>query len=158
MGVSDRIVVMSRGRIEQIGTPAEIYERPASPFVAGFIGHSTRFDAIVDSPAGMIVAGGVRLAADAARPLLYGARVTCFIRPEHVRLDRRDAAPPGAITARVTGLEFLGPVCRLSLEAGSLRLLAAVVPSDLAMLGAVPGVELAASLPPDQMMVFPEDV
>lgn len=158
MGVSDRIVVMSRGRIEQIGTPAEIYERPASPFVAGFIGHSTRFDAVVDSPPGMLVAGDVRLAADAAWPLLYGTRVTCFIRPEHVRLDRTDAASPGAIRARVTGLEFLGPVCRLSLDAGPLRLLAAIVPSDLAQLGAVPGAELAAVLPPEHLMVFAEDV
>ena len=158
MCVSDRIVVMSRGRIEQIGTPAEIYERPASPFVAGFIGHSTRFDAVVDSPAGMVVAGDIRLAADAARPLLYGARVTCFIRPEHVRLDRAEAGTPDAIRARVTGFEFLGPVCRLSLEAGALRLLAAVVPSDLALLGAVPGAELAATLPPEHLMVFGEYV
>ena len=158
MGVSDRIVVMSRGRIEQIGTPAEIYDRPATPFVAGFIGHSTRFDAVVDSPPGMLVAGDLRLAAEAARPLLYGTRVTCFIRPEHVRLDRVDVAPPGAITARVTGLEFLGPVCRLSLEAGALRLLAAIVPSDLATLGAVPGADLAVTLPPGHLMVFAEDV
>jgi iron(III) transport system ATP-binding protein len=158
MGVSDRIVVMSRGRIEQIGTPAEIYDRPATPFVAGFIGHSTRFDAVVDSPPGMLVAGDVRLAAEAARPLLYGARVTCFIRPEHVRVERADAAPPGAIRACVTGLEFLGPVCRLSLEAGPLRLLASIVPSDLMALEAMPGAELAATLPPEHLMVFAEDV
>ncbi len=93
MGVSDRIVVMSRGRIEQIGTPAEIYDRPASPFVAGFIGHSTHFDAVVDSPAGIVVAGGLRIAAEAARPLLFGARVTCFVRPEHISLRTPDAAP-----------------------------------------------------------------
>ena len=58
----------------------------------------------------------------------------------------------------MTGLEFLGPVCRLSLEAGPLRLLAAVVPSDLAALGALPGAELAATLPPEHLMVFVEDV
>jgi iron(III) transport system ATP-binding protein len=158
MGVSDRIVVMSRGRIEQIGTPAQIYDRPASPFVAGFIGHSSRFEAVVDSPPGMIVAAGQRLQAEAARPLLYGARVTCFIRPEHMRLDRPDAAPPGALMARVTGLEFLGSVCRLSLEAGPLRLLAAVAPADLVALGAAPGAELSATLPPERLLVFPEDV
>ncbi len=50
MGVSDRIVVMSNGRIEQIGTPAQVYDTPASPFVAGFIGHSSRFDAVVIPP------------------------------------------------------------------------------------------------------------
>lgn len=158
MGVSDRIVVMSRGRIEQIGTPAEIYDRPASPFVASFIGHSSQFDAVVDSPAGIVVAGGLRLAAEAARPLLFGARVTCFVRPEHIRLHRADAAPPMALQARVTGLEFLGPVCRLSLEAGPLRLLAAVAPAELMALEAVPGAPVAASLPAERIMVFAEDV
>ncbi len=157
MGVSDRIVVMSRGRIEQIGTPAEIYDRPASPFVAGFIGHSTHFDAVVDSPAGIVVAGGLRIAAEAARPLLFGARVTCFVRPEHISLRTPDAAPPGALAARVTGTEFLGPVCRLSLEAGPLRLLAAVSPQELAALNAVPGADVAATLPADRIMVFAED-
>ncbi|WP_198376811.1 ABC transporter ATP-binding protein [Neoroseomonas rubea] len=158
MGVSDRIVVMSRGRIEQIGTPAEIYDRPASPFVAGFIGHSTRFEAVVDSPPGVLVSGGVRLRADAARPLLFGTRVTCFIRPEHLRIDRGDEAPPGSIVARVTGLEFLGPVCRLSLEAGPLRLLATIAPADLVVLEAIPGAEVAATLPPERLMVFIDDV
>ncbi len=155
MGVSDRIVVMSRGRIEQIGTPAEIYDRPASPFVASFIGHSTHFDAVIDSPAGFVVAGGVRIAADAARPLLFGARVTCFVRPEHVSLHRAEAAPPGALPARVTGMEFLGPICRLSLEAGPLRLLAAVAPAQLE---ALQGGAVAATLPADRIMVFAEDV
>jgi iron(III) transport system ATP-binding protein len=158
MGVSDRIVVMSRGRIEQIGTPAEIYDRPASPFVAGFIGHSTHFEATVDSPAGMVVANGMRIAAEAARSILYGARVMCFVRPEHVRLHRADAAPPGALPASVTGIEFLGPVCRLSLEAGPLRLLAALPPADLAMLEALPGAAVAVSLPAERIMVFAEDV
>jgi iron(III) transport system ATP-binding protein len=158
MGVSDRIVVMSRGRIEQIGTPAEIYDRPASPFVASFIGHSSHFDAVVDSPAGIVVAGGLRIAAEAARKLLFGARVTCFVRPEHVRLHRADAAPPEALQARVTGLEFLGPTCRISLEAGPLRLLAAVAPAELLALEATPGAPVAASLPSERVMVFAEDV
>jgi iron(III) transport system ATP-binding protein len=101
MGVSDRIVVMSRGRIEQVGTPEESLRRPASAFVAGFVGRSSRFDAI----GGFARPACSRrrrcpIAAYAARPLLYGARVTCFIRPEHVRLDRADAAPAGAIMMR----------------------------------------------------------
>ncbi|WP_230165210.1 putative 2-aminoethylphosphonate ABC transporter ATP-binding protein [Roseomonas sp. CECT 9278] len=158
MGVSDRIVVMSRGRIEQIGTPADIYDRPASPFVASFIGHSTHFDAVVDSSVGMVLAHGVRIAAQAARPLLYGARVKCFVRPEHVRLHRGDGAPAGALTARVTGMEFLGPVCRVSLEAGRLHLLAAVPPAELAALDIGPGSVVEASLPAERVMVFAEDV
>jgi iron(III) transport system ATP-binding protein len=158
MGVSDRIVVMSRGRIEQIGTPAEVYDTPATPFVASFIGHSSRFEAVVDSPPGSIVARGHRLGASAARPLLYGARVTAFIRPEHVTLHRADAAPPGALAGRVTALEYLGAVCRVALEADGLSLLATVAPAEIAVLEATPGAAVAAVLPPDRLMVFPEDV
>jgi iron(III) transport system ATP-binding protein len=157
MGVSDRIVVMSNGRIEQIGTPALVYDTPASRFVAGFIGHASHFDAVVDSPAGMIVAAGQRLHAIAAQSLLYGSRIACFIRPEHVRLDRADRAPPGALPAVVTGVEFLGAACRVSLEAGPLRLLAALAPADLAVLEATPGAALVASLPPERVMVFADD-
>ena len=158
LGVSDRIVVMSRGRIEQVGTPAEIYDNPASPFVAGFVGHSSRIEAVVDTPPGIIIASGVKLVAEATRPLLYGARVTCFIRPEHVRLEPLAEAPAGALTAVVTGLEYLGPVVRLSLEAGPLRLLAAVSPGEFAALEVMPGAEFAVSLPPEHLMVFVEDV
>jgi len=158
LGVSDRIVVMSRGRIEQVGTPAEIYDRPASPFVASFVGHSSRIEAVVDTPPGLVVAHGVRLQAEAARSLLYGTRVTCFIRPEHVRLTPLVEAPSGALTATVTGLEYLGPVVRLSLEAGPLALLAAVSPGAFAALEVQPGAAFAVTLPPEHLMVFVEDV
>jgi iron(III) transport system ATP-binding protein len=157
MGVSDRVVVMSRGRIEQIGTPAEVYDTPVTPFVAGFIGHSSRFEAVVDSPPGKIIARGHRLVAEAARPMLYGDRVTVFIRPEHVTLHRADAAPAGALHGRVTALEYLGPVCRISLEADGLNLLATVAPADIAVLEAAPGSAVAALLPADRLMVFAED-
>ncbi|MBR0680383.1 ATP-binding cassette domain-containing protein [Roseomonas eburnea] len=158
LGVSDRIVVMSRGRIEQIGTPAEVYDRPASPFVAGFIGHSSRFEAMVDSPAGSILAQGIRLQAEAARHLLYGSRVLVFVRPEHVALHPASAAPPGALPAQVTGLEFLGPVCRVSLQAGPLALMASAAPAELMDLAAEPSAQIAVTLPPERLMVFPEDV
>ncbi|MBR0649609.1 ATP-binding cassette domain-containing protein [Roseomonas terrae] len=158
MSVSDRIVVMSRGRIEQIGSPAEIYTQPATPFVASFVGHSSRIEAVVDTPPGTVVAQGVRLPATGARLMLYGARVVCFIRPEHVRLHPHDAAPAGALMATVTGLEFLGPVVRLSLEAGPLRLLASIPPADLAALGSLADGKVAVTLPPEHLLVFPDDV
>ncbi|HWT09081.1 MAG TPA: putative 2-aminoethylphosphonate ABC transporter ATP-binding protein [Roseomonas sp.] len=158
MGVSDRIVVMSRGRIEQVGTPAEIYDAPATRFVAGFVGHSSRFDAVVDAPAGLLAAHGLRLRADAARPLLYGTRVLVFIRPEHVALHRLTEAPPEALPARVTAIEFLGPVCRLSLNLGTLTLSAAATPGEVLALAAMPGGQVAVTIPPDRPMVFAEDV
>ena len=98
------------------------------------------------------------LHAEPARSLLYGTRVTCFIRPEHVRLTPLAEAPPGALAATVTGLEYLGPVVRLSLEAGPLALLAAVSPGAFAALETQPGATFAVTLPPEHLMVFVEDV
>ncbi|WP_255569131.1 ABC transporter ATP-binding protein [Neoroseomonas alba] len=158
LGISDRVVVMSRGRIAQVGTPAEIYDSPADPFVAGFVGRASRIEAVVDSPPGMLQAGPHRLMAEAARPLLFGTRVLCFLRPEHLRLHKRDAAPAGSLPAMVTGVEFLGPICRIALEARPLRLLATVTPEVLASLEAQPGATLAASLPAEHLMVFPDEI
>jgi len=158
MGVSDRVVVMSRGRIEQVGTPEDIYARPASAFVAGFVGRSSHFDAVVEAPPGLIIAEGHRLPCDPARPLLYGTRVRVFIRPEDVRLGPAATALPGAIEAQVTHLEFLGPVCRLSLEAGGLRLEADCAPDQVRALGAIPGAVLPLAVPAEHVMVFPNDV
>jgi iron(III) transport system ATP-binding protein len=158
MGVSDRVVVMSRGRIEQIGTPEAIYRAPATPFVAGFVGRSARFEAVVDTPAGMLQADGLRIAADAARTLLYGARAQIFIRPEDVRLGAEARAMPGAFEAEVTHLEFLGPVCRLTLEVGRRALEADVSPDQVQALEAAPGRRLDVAIPADRVLVYQTDV
>ena len=68
LAVSDHVAVMYRGRIEQIGPPAEMYSRPATPFVAEFIGTMNRLEAtIADSSTGTVEHGGVTLTVDAAR-------------------------------------------------------------------------------------------
>jgi iron(III) transport system ATP-binding protein len=157
MGVSDRIVVMSRGRVEQVGTPEEVYSRPASAFVAGFVGRSSAFDATVEATPGTLALGRMLLPAEAARGMLYGNKVRAFIRPEHVRLGDAAAALPGAVTMEVSHLEFLGANCRLSLEHGPLRIEADVAPETARELGAVPGASIIAALPAEHLMVFAAD-
>ncbi len=94
LAVSDRIVVMKMGQIAQIGTPAELYERPASAFVADFIGDANLIEGQV--------AGGVFSAAHLALPVgAPDGRFTATIRPERIRL-----APGGA--ARVVSASYLG--------------------------------------------------
>jgi ABC-type sugar transport system ATPase subunit len=109
MTLADRIVVLRAGRIEQIGTPLDLYNRPANIFVAGFIG-SPRMNLL---PATIVAAdGGSRLrisGRDIAMPsgfsgLAAGADVTLGVRPEHI-----DTAPgPDAIVAAVDLVEHLG--------------------------------------------------
>ena len=154
LSVSDRIVVMSQGRIEQIGTPEEIYGAPATPFVAGFVGRSARFSAKIHTPAGQITSHGLVLPAMAAAPLLYGEEVEAFIRPEDVELFPLSAQSAGSFEARITGLEFLGPVCRVSLEANGLRFEADIAPSVAAAFDTSPGARLLARFRPERLMVF----
>jgi len=154
LSVSDRIVVMSQGRIEQIGTPEEIYGAPATPFVASFVGGSAHFSAKIHTPAGQITSHGLVLPAMAAAPLLYGEEVEAFIRPEDVELFPLSAQSAGSFEARITGLEFLGPVCRVSLEANGLRFEADIAPSEAAAFDTSPGARLLARFRSERLMVF----
>jgi len=122
--MSDRIAVMNAGSIEQIGTPAEIYDRPATVFVAGFIGRANLWRA---RPTGRGSAGrleisalGSTLWAQAGAGVGAGNDpVTLMVRPERVRVSTPDAVPADGATvaATVTDLTFQGPVLRLSLRA-----------------------------------------
>jgi spermidine/putrescine transport system ATP-binding protein len=88
--MSDRIAVMNEGRILQLGTPAEIYERPRSRFVADFIGQTNFLDVDVDSGDGKLVAatlpGSGSLRARAADGMPIAGRMTLAIRPEKISL------------------------------------------------------------------------
>ena len=157
LSVSDRIVVMSQGRIEQIGTPEEVYSQPASAFIAGFIGRSAHFTAKVHTPSGHIAFKDLVMPASAAGHLLYGEAVEVFIRPEDVELTTTADQGAACFSATVTGCEFLGPVCRIALEARGLRFEADVPPATFAELKAHPGSELMSRFRPDRLLIFPSN-
>jgi len=120
LALSDRIVVMSNGRIEQIGSPREIYERPANTFVADFIGGSNLIDAVVvGAEAGATVIrtkGGLILRA-AHKACSVGDRVVAMIRPERVRLlADGEAVPDNRLNARIKALTYLGQDFHLSID------------------------------------------
>ncbi|WP_377290718.1 ABC transporter ATP-binding protein [Rhizobium sp. SG2393] len=92
--MSDRIAVMSSGKILQVGSPHDIYDRPADRFVADFIGETNFLAARVIQPgeggAEVELAGGLRLKASAAPGLSAGEAATVVVRPEHASLSRPD--------------------------------------------------------------------
>ncbi|MGI3165402.1 ABC transporter ATP-binding protein [Pseudooceanicola sp. 200-1SW] len=92
MSMSDRIVVFSNGAIEQAAAPLDIYHRPATRFVADFIGESNLVEAtITDAAAGRAdsaILGAVDFATEGQPPLSDGQEVTLLIRPEHLKLSR----------------------------------------------------------------------
>jgi multiple sugar transport system ATP-binding protein len=121
MTLGQKIVVFNGGRIEQAGTPFELYERPANLFVAGFLG-SPRMNFLETSLVGeegaivtVRLAGGahVEVAADAADAAV-GAKVTLGVRPEHLRLLRAEGGDGHAAASGIPGIvnlvEYLGDV------------------------------------------------
>ncbi len=120
MTLADKIVVLNGGRVEQVGSPRELYERPASRFVAGFLGsprmnflaarlHAPGETSLVDTP----VLGMTSLPFDSSN-LAADAPLSLGIRPEHVSLK----AAQGTAGIVVTGVEYLGSETYVHLDTG----------------------------------------
>jgi spermidine/putrescine transport system ATP-binding protein len=115
MTMADRIAVLDQGRIEQLGTPQEIYRRPASRFVADFIGHANFLDVTVDGDSAT-VADGTKVPCAGGRP---AGPATLMLRPEALRLSDPGAAPPGALVGRTVQSAFLGAQVRVNVASDS---------------------------------------
>jgi len=120
LSISDRVAVMSEGRVEQLGTPAQIYSGPRTAFVANFVGTMNKLEATVISREDRTVrCGPVTLSVpDPTFSHAPGETVELFIRPEDVRLEllsNGGSPPAGLFEGRVTSLTFLGPVTRVGL-------------------------------------------
>lgn len=110
--VADRIVVLNRGRIEQVGSPDEVYQAPASPFVYGFLGNVNLFHGRVEQ--GWADVGGLRLAASEHAGI--SADAVAYVRPHDIELSR--SAVPEALAAEVDDVRPLGGLVRLTLRRG----------------------------------------
>lgn len=132
--MSDRVVVMSNGRIEQAGTPTEIYERPTNSFVANFIG-ATNLIAIkisgTDAGRGRTKAGTLVHLPDSHK-LPRGADCMAMIRPEHIRLSRVDSASKEqkGLLGTVMYSTYVGSAWRYLIQLESGETLSAVVTND----------------------------
>ncbi|KGJ05653.1 iron(III) transport system ATP-binding protein [Paracoccus halophilus] len=155
LNLADRIVVLSQGRIEQVGTPIEIYAQPANAFVADFVGEMNFIDARkIDN--GHISIGEIRLAAEAAH--LNGSdRVIAAIRPEDVQVQSAEATPNN-FDVDVRHIEFCGAYLRATL--GDRRLGDVSFRADLSMnlvrrLQVHQGGRLTIAMPPERLRVYP---
>jgi spermidine/putrescine transport system ATP-binding protein len=110
--MSDRIAVMNRGRVLQVGTPSEVYERPASRFVADFIGETNFLDGRVQAQRGpladVVLPGGLVLAAAAETPLAGGQAVTLAVRPEKLSLCRPAEDGAAGLHGTVEEVTYIG--------------------------------------------------
>jgi multiple sugar transport system ATP-binding protein len=122
MTMADKIVVMRDGRVEQTGTPLELYDRPANQFVAGFIGlPAMNFVSAEATSGGLKLACGVDLPL-ASTPAPVSTHLVFGVRPEHLRLVDGDAA--GAIHGKVVVVEPTGSETTVIVESESGRITA----------------------------------
>ena len=145
--MSDRIAVMNRGRIEQCAGPEDVYERPTTTFVAGFIGVSNLMPGEVTSANGsgtrVRLDAGVEIDAPTNGEMTTGERVHAIVRPEKLQLDPKDAPARDGwprVDGQVESSVFLGTSTQIVVQlAGGVRMTVLVPNADEAERSRLPG-------------------
>ncbi|HEY3182993.1 MAG TPA: ABC transporter ATP-binding protein [Gaiellaceae bacterium] len=143
LSISDHVAVMYGGKIEQVGTPAEMYGAPATPFVAEFIGTMNRLEATIADD-GAVDYAGRRVLVDAARGRATGERVLVLVRPEVVEVSPGENG--GVLAGEVVSHTFLGSETRVKVAVGDGELTADVPTVRVDSLPV--GARVTASFPP----------
>ena len=154
LSMSDRIAVMRDGRVEQIGTPREIYDRPGSPYVANFVGRVNFLRGVYDTMArGVVIGGGKLLKAQIRTPNVQ-REVILAVRPEHISVASESSEGNNILRGVVTRVDFHGNLVQLYVATESEHEL--VVEQPAMLTGAHVGQRVALSLPEDQLVVWPD--
>ena len=118
LSISDRIVVMHQGVADQVGTPFKIYNRPATRFVAEFVGTLNLVDAdVVEAANGRVRLGDVPVALNRPLSARAGERISLALRPETVALGRAEGHDV-VLAGRIAEVHFLGSVIRIRVAVG----------------------------------------
>ena len=151
--LSDRVVVMSEGRIEQIGTPAEIYNFPATPFVASFVGTLNLVAArVVEAGTGRLSVAGQEIRA--AGPITEGrdgSTVTLALRPESIELG--DSGGSNRFRGVVEDTSFLGSIVRIRVRIGDHTTVSLDTFNDPHLTPPPVGETVTISFPPEASLV-----
>ncbi|HEY7429300.1 MAG TPA: ABC transporter ATP-binding protein [Streptosporangiaceae bacterium] len=148
LAIADRVGVMREGRIEQLGSPTDIYSRPATPFVAEFVGLTNRL-------AGEVKAGGSVTVRGCTLPLVDPAvpegPVVALVRPEAVTLASQSAGEAGPLNGTVIATTFLGATSRVTVDLGDSTILAQLPTAEASSLSA--GSQVTLAIRPDPVLV-----
>ena len=152
LAIADRVGVMREGRLEQLAPPTEVYSRPATSFVAEFVGLSNRLAGEVRG--GEVIVRGCRL------PLVErdtpDGQVVALVRPEAVSLASNAPEPgteagSGPLTGTVIAITFLGATSRVTVDLGDTRVMAQLPTSEASALAA--GSRVVLAIRPDPVLV-----
>jgi len=155
MSLGDRLVVMNRGRVQQIGTPRELYRAPANLFVAAFIGSGNFLEGKTDASRGLFVArSGIALA---CRDLPAEAEIL-LVRPEAVKLTNGSRRGVNVVTGTVETVSFLGSQSEVTVRLGlGEHLVAQLASSDLERDALVPGAAVSVWIDPEALVAIPRN-
>ena len=147
LAIADRVGVMKDGRLEQLGPPTDVYSRPATPFVAEFVGLTNRLAGTV-SGSTVTVRGRDLPLVDVSTP---PGPATALIRPEAVTVASDDQAGQGPLTGTVIATTFLGATSRVTVDLGDTRIMAQLPTSDAT--GLPVGSRVTLTIRPDPVLV-----
>jgi len=151
LAIADRVGVMHAGRLEQLGPPTVVYSRPATPFVASFVGLTNRLAGVVRG--GEVEVRGTRMPL-VQRDAQDGPTVA-LVRPEAVTVIGDAEGASGPLVGTVIATAFLGATSRVTVDLGDVTVLAQLATSDA---GAVPaGTRVRLALRPDPVLIARED-
>jgi putative spermidine/putrescine transport system ATP-binding protein len=150
LAIADRVGVMRDGRIEQLAPPTDVYSRPATAFVAEFVGLSNRLAGTV-SGGSVTVRGRDLPLVDQSIP---AGSVTALVRPEAVTLASDSAAESGPLVGTVIATTFLGATSRITVDLGDTTILAQLPTSEASELPA--GSRVSLAIRPDPVLVSAE--
>jgi iron(III) transport system ATP-binding protein len=155
LAMADRIVVMNEGAIDQVGTPAEIYRKPATAFVADFVGAMSFLEATVTGSK-RVRTGALELVCADDRGITNGTPIRLGLRPEEVRVRGVQASDPNSLAVRVKTIEFLGPFCRARLqpEIEASEFVADFSANLVRDLAVAEGQRMTIALPPESLRIF----
>jgi sulfate transport system ATP-binding protein len=151
--VADQVVLMNKGRVEQLGSPDQVYNNPASPFVYGFLGNVNLFHGRVND--GVLASGDLRFQAPQHAGVRDGAGIG-YVRPHDLDVERYTPGAAGVV-AKLRRAHAIGPLAQLDLErADNQQLIEAVMPNErFASLGLKEGETLVVR--PRRIEVFVDE-
>lgn len=130
MTMADIVVVLGEHRVQQVGTPIEIYRNPANEFVADFIGSGNIFAAVALGNGQVGLPGGGTLEVPDSGPLVAGAAIKMLVRPEDVQLSPHQAPEGNRLAGTVTFIRDIGATIETTVECGGVSLISLTTPNQ----------------------------
>jgi putative spermidine/putrescine transport system ATP-binding protein len=147
LAIADRVGVMRAGRLEQLAPPTEVYSRPATPFVAEFVGLTNRLAGTVSGGTVTVRGRDLPLVDLSTAP----GPATALVRPEAVTLASDSSGDSGPLVGTVIATTFLGATSRVTVDLGDTTILAQLTTADATALPA--GSRVALTIRPDPVLV-----